>query len=43
MENQYTEPGPEKVVDTFDIPKKEKKAAPKKDGGAAETAPATED
>lgn len=28
MENQYTEPGPEKVVDTFDIPKKEKKAAP---------------
>lgn len=36
MENQYTEPGPEKVVDTFDIPKKEKKAAPKKDGGAAD-------
>ncbi|MCQ4635480.1 4Fe-4S binding protein [Anaerovorax odorimutans] len=38
MENQYTEPGPEKVVDTFEIPKPEK-AAPNKgkaDGGAAD-------
>lgn len=27
MENQYTEPGPEKVVHTFEIPQKEKPAA----------------
>jgi len=28
MENQYTEPGTEKVVDTFQIPEKAKPAAP---------------
>lgn len=36
MENQYTEPGAEKVVDTFDIPKKEKKTAAKKDETSAD-------
>lgn len=34
MENQYTEPGPEKVVDTFEIPKQEKAAAGASDGGS---------
>lgn len=33
MENQYTEPGPEKVVDTYEIPKQEKAAAGKEDKG----------
>lgn len=35
MENQYTEPGPEKVVDTYEIPKQEKASASNdKKGGA---------
>lgn len=33
MENQYTEPGAEKVVDTFEIPKQEKAAAGKSEEG----------
>lgn len=36
MENQYTEPGPEKIVDVVEIPKQEKPAAKKaapSDGG----------
>ncbi|MCO7122505.1 4Fe-4S binding protein [Ihubacter massiliensis] len=38
MENQYTEPGPEKVVDTFEIPKQDKTTLNKeKDGGEADS------
>ena len=40
MEQKYTEPGVEKVVDTFDIPKKEK---PKKEAPAKDDAKATEE
>ena len=34
MDPKYTEPGTEKVIDTFEIPTK--KAAPKADGGSAD-------
>jgi|GEM_PF-226593 formate hydrogenlyase subunit 6/NADH:ubiquinone oxidoreductase subunit I len=43
MEQKYTEPGVEKVIDTFDIPKKEKPAKKDAAGGAAAAAPADGD
>ncbi len=37
MENQYTEPGPEKVIDTFEIPEQKKAKAEKAEVGAGGT------